>query len=123
MARARRKALMAIGAEVKSQAERTFRHPQFRPSPWAPRKNNADPGRPLLHKSGVMKRDLAFRLVGDDTVVIGTPHEYLKFHQFGTKHMPARPVLPLDAHGNLLPRMQRKIMRIITDAVSAEIRD
>ena len=123
MARARRKALMAIGAEVKSQAERTFRHPQFRPSPWAPRKNNADPGRPLLHKSGVMKRDLAFRLVGDDTVVIGTPHEYLKFHQFGTKHMPARPVLPLDAHGNLLPRTQRKIMRIITDAVSAEIRD
>ena len=106
-----------------SKAERTFRHPQFRPSPWAPRKNNADPGRPLLHKSGVMKRDLAFRLVGDDTVVIGTPHEYLKFHQFGTKHMPARPVLPLDAHGNLLPRTQRKIMRIITDAVSAEIRD
>ena len=113
IARARKRALTDIGAAVKNRAELTFRNPQFRPLPWAKRKNNADPERPLLYKSGVMRRDLKSRLEGDDTVVIGTPHEYLKYHQFGTQHMPPRPVLPLDRYGNLLPDMRRKIKDIV----------
>lgn len=121
LARAQSQALKDIGAAVVSRAEMTFKHPHFRPSPWAPRKNNADPERPLLYKSGVMRRDLKSRIEGDDTVVIGTPHEYLKYHQFGTKHMPARPVLPLDANGELLPAMKRKIKKIVEEALAEEM--
>ena len=121
LAHARKRALLAIGSAVKSRAELTFKHPHMRPSPWAQRKNNANPERPLLQKSGVMKRDLFSRLEGSDTVVIGTPHEYLKYHQFGTKHMPARPVLPLDRNGDILPDMKRKIKKIIDKEVSEEL--
>ena len=122
LARAQKSALEAIGAEVKSQAERAFKHPHYRPSPWAPRKNNADPERPLLYKSGTMRRDLNSRLEGDDTVVIGTPHEYAKYHQTGTKHMPARPFMPVDKSGNLLPRVMRKIKKIVEEALAEELR-
>ena len=115
--RAKQQALRAIGAEVKSQAELTFRHPQYRPSPWVPRKNNADPERPLLQKSGVMKRDLDSRIKGNDTVLIFTPHEYIKYHQTGTKNMPARPVFPVK-DGNLTPRVERKVRGIVDKAFS-----
>lgn len=121
MARAQRNALTEIGDEVKSEAEQTFRHPQMRPSPWAPRKNNADPERPLLQKSGVMKRDIDKKIEGNDTVVIFTPHEYIKYHQFGTKHMPARPVFPIDKQGNLTPRVLRKIKKIVEEALAEEL--
>ena len=67
LARAQRNALTEIGDEVKSEAEQTFRHPQMRPSPWAPRKNNADPERPLLVKSGALKQQLGLK---DITITI-----------------------------------------------------
>lgn len=121
LARARRRALLDAGTAVKSRAERTFKEPGMRPSPWAPRKGNADPSRPLLQKSGVMKRDLSARLEGDDTVVVGTPHEYIRYHQFGTRRMPARPVLPLDRHGNLLPETMRKVMGKVKKAFREEL--
>ena len=122
LARAQRNALTEIGDEVKSEAEKTFRHPQYRPSPWAPRKNNADPERPLLQKSGVMKREIDKKIEGNDTVVIFTPHEYIKYHQFGTKHMPARPVFPIDKQGNLTPRCLRKIKQKVNEAFENELR-
>ena len=112
--RAKQQALKDIGAEVKSQAELTFRHPQYRPSPWVPRKNNADPERPLLQKSGVMKRDLDSRIKGNDTVLIFTPHEYIKYHQTGTKNMPARPVFPVK-DGKLTPDCMREIKEEVED--------
>ena len=122
LARAQRNALEAIGSEVKSQAERAFRHPQYRPSPWAPRKNNADPERPLLYKSGSLRQSIGWKLVGGDTVVVGTDREYAGYHQFGTKHMPARPFFPVDKRGNLLPRVLRKIVGLVEDALSDALR-
>lgn len=122
MARARRVALNQIGNTVKNRAIDSFKDPQLRPSPWAPRKNNVDPERPLLYMSGNMRQGLKYRLEGDDTVVIGTPHEYLKYHQFGTKHMPARPVLPLDRYGKILPSVLRTIVSKVEKAFSAEIK-
>ena len=122
LARAQRNALTEIGDEVKSEAEQTFRHPQMRPSPWAPRKNNADPERPLLQKSRVMMRDIDKKIKGNDTVVIFTPHEYIKYHQFGTKHMPARPVFPIDKLGNLTPRCLRKVRQKALEEFEKEFR-
>ena len=57
MARAQRNALVVIGNSVKNRATDAFKNPALRPSPWAPRKNNADPGRPLLYKSGELMRN------------------------------------------------------------------
>ena len=121
LARAQKSALEAIGAEVKSQAERAFKHPHYRPSPWAPRKNNADPERPLLYKSGSLRQSIGWKLDGDDTVVVGTDKKYAGYHQTGTKHMPARPFMPVDKNGNLLPRVQRKINKIVDEALSEEM--
>jgi len=136
LAAAQQNALRAIGDEVKSEADQTFRNPSMRPSPWAPRKPtytvtvNKKTGKkkrklddhPLLQKSGLMKQGIDKKLVGNDTVIIGTPQEYIKYHQFGTKHMPARPVFPVDQGGNLTPRCLRKITQHVNEAFSKELR-
>jgi len=136
LAAAKRNALKAIGDEIKSEADQTFRNPVMRSSPWAPRKptyivtENKRTGKkkrklddhPLLQKSGLMKQGIDKKIVGSNTVVIGTPQEYIKYHQFGTKHMPARPVFPIDAKGQLTPRMTRKIHKLVNEALEDELR-
>ena len=135
LARAQKSALKVIGAEVKSQAERAFKHPHYRPSPWAPRKPsyivkvNKKTGKktkkldvhPLLIKSGTLSQSIESKMDGDDTVVVGSSQEYAGYHQFGTKHMPARPFMPIDENGNLLPRVQRKINKIVEEALAEEM--
>ena len=114
--RAKQQALKAIGAEVKSQAERSFRHPQYRASPWAPRKESKrDDGHPLLIKSGALRQSIGSKIEGTDTVVVGTDRKYARYHQTGTKNMPARPVFPVK-DGNLTPRVQRKVKGIVDKA-------
>ena len=120
LARAQRQALMDIGDEVKSQVQRAFKHPQYRPSPWAPRKSGGK--WPLLIKSGKMQQSIDRNLVGNNTVVVGTDSKYAGYHQTGTKNMPARPFFPVDKAGNLLPRVQRKIVKYVKDAMIAELR-
>ena len=116
--RAKQQALRAIGAEVKSQAERSFRHPQYRASPWAPRKESKrDDGHPLLIKSGALRQSIGSKLEGTDTVVVGTDRKYARYHQTGTKNMPARPVFPVK-DGNLTPRVERKVRGIVDKAFS-----
>ena len=111
MARAREQALLDIGAEVVSRANRAFKTESLRPSPWAPRKHNYP--HQILQKSGAMKKGIGAKLRGTDTVVVGTPAEYAGYHQFGTKRMPARPFFPIDKNGQLVPGMERKIQRVI----------
>lgn len=136
LAAAQRNALVAIGNEVVSEADQTFRNPGMRPSPWAPRKptyivtENKRTGKkkrklddhPLLQKELLMRKSIAKKIVGNDTVVIGTPQEYIKYHQFGTKYMPARPVFPIDQNGNLTPRCLRKITQHVSEAFEDELR-
>ena len=91
LAVAQKSALLSIGAEIKSQAERAFRHPNYRPSPWAPRKEeyqrvvNKRTGKakfkrkdtwPLLIKSGKLRQSIAFKLEGSDAVVVGSDAKY-----------------------------------------------
>ena len=119
--RAKQQALKDIGAEVKSQAELAFRHPQYRPSPWAPRKESkSDDGHPLLIKSGALRQSIGWKLQGSDTVVIGTDRKYARYHQTGTKNMPARPVFPVK-DGNLTPRVERRVKGIVDKAFSGAL--
>ena len=121
LARAQKRALMDIGSEVASQTDRAFKHPQYRPSPWAPRKSGGTWPLLVKHPDGGLRATIKSKLVGDDTVVVGTDKKYAGYHQFGTKHMPARPFMPLDRNGNLTPQMQQKINKIVEKDLAEEL--
>lgn len=135
LARAQQRILRDIGQAVASRATLAFRTPQMRPSPWAPRKPsytvtvNKKTGRkakkiddhPLLIKSGSLRQSIGWKLRGGDSVVVGTDKQYAGYHQFGTKHMPARPFMPVDKGGNLTPQMMQKIHRIVEKALAEEL--
>ena len=122
LARAQKRALMDIGQAVASRATMAFRNEPMRPSPWAPRKKSKrDDGHPLLIKSGSLRQSIGWKLQGNDTVVVGTDKKYAGYHQTGTKHMPARPFMPLDRNGDLTPQMQQKIYKIVEKDLAEEL--
>ena len=136
LARAQQRVLQDIGQAVASRATQAFRTPTMRPSPWAPRKPsytvkvNKKTGKktkkldahPLLIKSGSLRQSIGWKLrVFDTAVVVGTDKEYASYHQFGTKHMPARPFMPIDKNGNLTPQMQQKINKIVEKVLAEEM--
>ena len=108
MAQAQQRALWYIGQAVSSRAQQAFRTSSLRPSAWAPRKDKKSK-HPLLIRSGNLRQSIAWRFNGDDTVVVGSPAKYARYHQFGTKRMPARPFFPFDERGQLTPGMKSKI--------------
>ena len=120
LARAQRVALLKIGNIVKTHARDAIKNPALRPSPWAPRKKNYK-HQPLL-KSTNMYNDITSKVTGPDTVVVGTPHEYAIYHQFGTKNMPARPFFPIDKYGQIMPTVMQQITHKVQKAYAAEIR-
>ena len=119
IASAQKRALMAIGQAVASRATLAFRSSVYRPSPWAPRKKPGD-GHPLLIKSGHLRQSISWKLEGDDAVVVGTSQEYAKYHQHGTKKMPARPFMPVDKTGKLMPDVGRKVRKSVTGGFAEE---
>ena len=133
--RAKTQALKDIGAEVVSQTQMAFRRPQYRPSPWEPRKPtyivkvNKKTGKktkklddhPLLIKSGALRQSIFwFKIHGDDRVTIMSDKNYAWYHQTGTKNMPARPFFPVK-DGELVPQIQKKIGTRIYDAIDKEL--
>lgn len=115
------RALADIGQAVASRATLAFRASPMRPSPWASRKpSTRDDGHPLLIKSGSLRQSIGYKVVGSDTVVVGSDKAYAAYHQHGTKHMPARPFMPVDANGNLVPQMSQKINRIVEKDMAEE---
>ena len=115
--RAKRVALNQIGNTIKNRAIDSFKDESLRPSPWPPRKNNADPDRPLLYKHGDMKNTIGYKVTAPDTVFVGTKAGYAKFHQTGTRNMPARPIFPVK-DGNLTPDVHQVITRKVDKAFS-----
>ena len=122
MAAAKRRALAAIGTEVTSRTTLAFRTASMRPAPWAPRKpSKRDDGHPLLIRSGGLQKNFRSEVTGHDTVVVGTMVEYARYHQFGTKKMPARPFFPFDKAGRIVPAMERKIKGILERVCREEL--
>ena len=120
MARAKLRALRAIGQHVASDATMAFRTASLRPSPWAPRKDTKAT-HPLLIKSGSLRQSIRWRLNGSDAVVIGSPMKYAPYHQLGTKKMRARPFFPFDKAGRPTPRIMQKIKADVQRAYEAEL--
>lgn len=110
IAQAQSRILWYVGQAVASRAQQAFRTASFRPSPWAPRKDKKAK-HPLLIRSGNLRQSITWRFKSNDTVVAGTSTKYARYHQMGTKHMPARPFFPVDAQGRLTDSMLKKINR------------
>lgn len=68
-------------------------------APWKPLKKGRgkgrNPGSKALFDSGSLYESISYELEGDDAVAIGFPKAtyYGRFHQDGTKTIPARPFL------------------------------
>ena len=121
LARAQRKALDDIGQHIVSDTTRAFKNPALRPSPWAPRKKDYPHQLLIKHPHGGLRVSIKHRLEGTDTVVVGSDKKYAPYHQFGTKNMPARPFFPIDEHGQLTPRIMRKIKADVEAAYKEEL--
>ncbi|MDZ4815172.1 MAG: phage virion morphogenesis protein [Verrucomicrobiota bacterium] len=93
--------LEAMGLQLVSITKRAFNSAELRPSPWAPVKKKT--GAPLK-RSGALWQSIRIVDVNEKTVTVGTDRPYAAYHQFGTKHIPARPFFPFDASGKITPR-------------------
>lgn len=125
--------LLTVGNMVKNNIEESFENES---SPfgqkWAPLKANTARVKARRGASSKILRDegdLADRwLVGveDDGVSISNNiqskgYAYGKAHQFGTKHIPARPFLPIDDSGNLEPRLLKTIDSYLSNKIAQAI--
>ena len=53
----------------------------------------------ILVDTGRLRKSIVAIITGRKTVAVGTSAKYGAYHQFGTKHMPARPFLGFDKRG------------------------
>lgn len=99
---AKRTVLDAIAAEALTQVQLGFRESRDPDgSTWAPLKSRI--GQPL-RKTGRLNRSFTSRVMGQ-TVRVGTNVGYSRYHQHGTRNMPARRMLP---SGSGLPKEWRE---------------
>jgi phage gpG-like protein len=98
--------LEAMGNTLVSLTIRAFTNESLRASSWPEVKKKV--GAPL-YKSGAMKHSIRIVDANNEHVLVGTDRFYAKFHQFGTKKMPARPFFPFDANGKLIPPALRNV--------------
>lgn len=66
------------------------------------RKASADAaaGKPILVDTGTLRKSFFVEDAGGDAFSVATPVPYAKYHEYGTKKMPSRPVMPIDPQGN-----------------------
>lgn len=102
------RALVGAAAQVLvEQGRAAFNQPGLRPSTWAPRKDKKT--HPLLKKSGTLWQSLTQTVISEKTAVVSSDQLYAAFHQFGTKHMPARPFIPVRPDNQLTERAERLV--------------
>ena len=86
------------------------------------RKKNGKPGKartpkPLLRDTGTLSK--SFFAKGS---AVATPVEYAVYHEFGTKNMKARPVMPFDKDGKpRSPAVERAVLRAMEAAARLEL--
>ena len=85
-----------IGKQTRDRIRREKRSPDG--TPWAPRKDNKP--HPLLQDSRKMERSIKAARESKTLIKVGSNIGYDKFHQGGTRKMPAREVYGLSA-GNV----------------------
>jgi phage gpG-like protein len=118
-----RPALEAAGLAIRSQILRAFDDPGIRPAPWQAlaastlAAKERDPKikfkTALLKAEGTMWQSIAIHKLTKSSVTIGTDRDYARFHQMGTRYMPARPFFPIDRSGRLTDLAKRRVQEAI----------
>lgn len=133
--------LRAVGTQIVSIAKRAFREPSLRAAPWRP-KRDGSPSNLILH--GVLSKSIRITELTDRNVSVGSDRIYAAIHQLGgiirpTQKkalkfqiggkwftvkkvvIPARPFLPFDANGRLIPAAEVKVRATIDRAVALQL--
>ena len=116
--------LRAIARKVVGTTQRRFfeqRSPDGQA--WAPLKKprgrGHNPSSRALFDSGKLFESITYEELGADAVAVGFTHDafYGKFHQDGTRHIPARPFLGIGPDD--LPTMAEMLRGHVTNAFEA----
>ncbi len=104
-------ALEAAAAVIVEHAKRAFIEPGLRPVTWPALAASTIRAKQRAHKSlGMLIREGHLirtpRIIQSSRrrVLVGSNLFYARFHQLGTKRIPARPFWPFDAQGRVRPR-------------------
>jgi phage gpG-like protein len=115
-----RPALEAAGMAIVSRTIRAFDEPGIRPLPWAAlqpssidAKVKAGKSDAILKRDGVLCRSIRITELKSSSVTVGTDRFYSKFHQLGTKFMPARPFFPFTPAGDLTPKARPAVLEAL----------
>ena len=112
--------LFAMGSALVFLTKRAFHDESVRASTWAQLKKRV--GSPLL-KSTLLSKSPRIIETTNEHVIVGTDRPYAKYHQFGTKHIPARPFFPFDSSGKPIPVAIRNIQLAAAAAMRKLLKD
>ncbi len=111
-----RPVLQAAGLVIEARAKRAFDEPGLRPAAWAALKPSTlrakaakNLSSQILRANGTLWRSIRITELLATRVTVGTDRFYAKFHQLGTKRMPARPFFPFLADGRLVPAAKARV--------------
>jgi phage gpG-like protein len=132
--------LEAVGLQVVSFTQRTFRDESLRAAPW-PNKRDGSPSN--LIKSGTLRRSIRITNIGGTSVTVGSDRVYAAIHQLGGTiqgrpylrfktptgfvtvrkvTMPARPFFPITKSGTLTSAAQAKVAATMEKAIGVYLR-
>jgi phage gpG-like protein len=123
-----RKALESMGLVCVSLAQRSFTEASARPTTWPPlspktikEKAKLGYGSTPLVREGQLARTPRIVSVTDKNVVVGSDRADAKYHQLGTKTIPARPFFPFDPEtGKPTDKARRLILAAAKRTLSIE---
>ncbi len=98
---------LSVARVVRRAGDDAFRVSGAPYAPWAPRKDKTKTHR-LLQLSTALRKSLVAVAQGSGAAVV-SDRTYARFHQTGTKHMPARPFIPVDQDGRLADVVAEKV--------------
>lgn len=110
-----------IGLLLSAQAKRNIREGSadgqqsyrlLRPATLRQKQRQKYSAKPL-QRSGLLLRNLSFKT--EDSTLYLTALRYAKYHQFGTKKMPARPIF------SIRPANKRAILRLINNYIKKRV--
>lgn len=129
--------LAVLSTELQAMADRAFAtNTSPDGTPWAPRaaavrvsdgrparaRTETRPGRDLLEDTGELRGSISVTVSGD-TVSLSASSGHAGFIQYGTRYMPARPVLPVTRSGPMTSGPAGEWMDSLPDRIAAYILD
>lgn len=86
---------------------------------WPARKDPKSGSHPILDKTGKLKRSWSVKARGKGLLIRTTGVDYARYHQSGTKRMPARRMVP---EGKLPPKWSKLIGAHVARALGVKLR-